>query len=1093
MVSRSAALLTALFIAAGFPPLTPALDNGTIFPSLAVPRVNDYTLHIISPDLLELVRINTKPTGATTVPDSWDLVTSGDFNAPALTQFTVSVDDAYMPVTEVYFRRRPGYVPLKPRDLRIDNRLFLKLASPVPEGALVEVSNPGGALWPSDMNFTCVATPTRPTEVIHVNQEGYTAADPKIAMVGYYLGSGGELNVAPGTAFTLVDAATAAVVHTGALTARPDVGFTVVPKPYQKVLEADFSGFTTPGEYCLQVPGLGSSLPFLISPSMAMTFARVYTLGLYNQRCGTAHCLPYTRHTHGACHTAPASIPYPQASFASSWTNIISANSDSSNNTRHTAPRLESEATQLYPFVRTGTVDVSLGHHDAGDYSKYTINSAQLVHSLTFAADSLPGAGALDNLGIPESGDGKSDLLQEAKYEADFLAKMQDEDGGFYFLVYPKTRKYEDNVLPDAGDAQVVWPKNTSATATATAALAELGSSPRFKAQYPAEAAAYLAKAQAGWQFLLNAIAAHGRDGSYQKLTHYGDVFMHDDELAWAASAIFVATGDANAHSKLMEWYDPSNRDTRRWTWWRLYEGYGCAARSYAFAVSSGRLTSSQADAAYLAKCRAEVLAGGEDALRRSNENAYGTAFDSESKRFKTAGWYFSLDRAFDMAVADQIQTKPGYLKAVIGNMNFEAGCNPVNVSFITGAGQKPQREIVSQYAQNDRRTLPPSGIPVGNLQSGFQWLSSYTTELGAMIFPSDGATVGPYPLYDRWGDAFNTSTEEVITNQGRGLATVAWLAARTPAATQAWNSAPATISVPGTFLQAGVPVEVVLSAPGLDLSGARVVWEVLGLEPKAADATYSFTPTTAGMQWIEAEAWLPDGRRVVAANSYYTSLADGGAPFTPDAETVALYHFEPTAGNAAGLEDSSGNGYTLTKNGAAAISATNTGWMNEPSGNVMRFSAVGDFLTVSIPDSALLPGSAAAAPLSVEAWFYPRAWKGYGVGNSQIVSLFQNYDSLLELKDGIWNSPKSPTVYGGNYNLMTASQTSAAISLNHWHLLKLTLYPDRTVKCFIDGNPVASVMASGFSVGRTMPWILTLGNFDGDLDEVRISRALRD
>ena len=43
----------------------------------------------------------------------------------------------------------------------------------------------------------------------------------------------------------------------------------------------------------------------------------------------------------------------------------------------------------------------------------------------------------LDNLGIPESGDGISDVLQEAKWEADFLAKMQDTDGGFYFLVYP--------------------------------------------------------------------------------------------------------------------------------------------------------------------------------------------------------------------------------------------------------------------------------------------------------------------------------------------------------------------------------------------------------------------------------------------------------------------------------------------------------------------------------------------------------------------------------------------------------------------------------------------------------------------------------
>ena len=46
---------------------------------------------------------------------------------------------------------------------------------------------------------------------------------------------------------------------------------------------------------------------------------------------------------------------------------------------------------QLFPFVNQGPVDVSGGHHDAGDYSKYTINSASFIHYLMFAVDSLPG------------------------------------------------------------------------------------------------------------------------------------------------------------------------------------------------------------------------------------------------------------------------------------------------------------------------------------------------------------------------------------------------------------------------------------------------------------------------------------------------------------------------------------------------------------------------------------------------------------------------------------------------------------------------------------------------------------------------------
>jgi len=144
--------------------------------------------------------------------------------------------------------------------------------------------------------------------------------------------------------------------------------------------------------------------------------------------------------------------------------------------------------------------------------------------------------------------------LQEAKWESDFLAKMQDADGGFYFLVYPKTREYESGVLPDHGDAQVVWPKNTAVTAAAVAALAQCASSPGFKKHYPESAARYLRQAQLGWQFLMNAIARYGKAGAYQKITFYSDHYTHDDELAWAACELFVATGDAQYQAQQQQY-----------------------------------------------------------------------------------------------------------------------------------------------------------------------------------------------------------------------------------------------------------------------------------------------------------------------------------------------------------------------------------------------------------------------------------------------------------------------------------------------------------------------------------------------------------
>src|SRR6266446_1376602 len=407
-------------------------------------------------------------------------------------------------------------------------------------------------------------------------------------MVGYYLGSLGELAVSSQEGFKLVNVQTSATVYQGSLVARPDVGFTDNPAPYQKVLEADFGSFTNAGQYQLVVPGLGASFPFRIDEGVAMCYARTYALGLYHQRCGTSNALPFTRFVHDPCHTAPAYVPSPQSEYPFTWYDISAyATSLNPDNPPQIAPLLTNEAAQLYPFVIQGAVDVSGGHHDAGDYSKYTINSAALIHHLVFAADAFSGAGALDNLGLPESGDGKSDLLQEAKWEADFLAKMQDADGGFYFLVYPRDREYENNVLPDHGDPQVVWPKTTAVTAAAVAALAQCASSPRFKTQFPEAARQYLEKAKAGWAFLERAIAKYGQDGAYQKITHYGDDFMHDDELAWAACELFLATGDVSFHQRLIARFNPADPATRRWGWWRLCEAYGCATRSYAFAAKA--------------------------------------------------------------------------------------------------------------------------------------------------------------------------------------------------------------------------------------------------------------------------------------------------------------------------------------------------------------------------------------------------------------------------------------------------------------------------------------------------------------------------
>ena len=861
-------LLITAFLKAGYFAVAEPPPEAELWP---LPAVGWNELRIVSPSVLELTLVTTKPPDPAPV-QQWNFVHGeGELRLPRPGEFAVTANGRSVPVERVGFKRRVLYAPLKGRDLRVGNWIYLQLKTPLADGAEVSVSNKDGKLWPASKRFVARVEPGRASPVIHVNQVGYLPESPKKAMIGYFLGSLGELDVGseiPSLAFTIQPVGSGSIAYQGKLRKRLDEGYTFTS--YQQVYEADFTELRKPGAYRLHVPGLGSSFPFFIGEGVAGAFARAYALGLYHQRCGTSNSLPFTRFQHGACHTAAAEVPAPMSTFSNAWKIIAQRSADATKNPKHTAQILKSEESSLYPFVNKGTVDVSGGHHDAGDYSKYTANSAGLIHHLMTAVDSFPGVADLDNLGLPESGDGKGDVLQEAKWEADFLAKMQDADGGFYFLVYPRDRAYENNVLPDEGDPQIVWPKTTAATAAAVAALAQCGSSLHMKRHYPEAAALYVEKARRGWAFLEKAIAAKGKEGAYQKITHYGDPFMHDDELAWAACELYLATKDKKVHGRLLEWLNPADPNTRKWSWWRLYEAWGCAIRSYALAEKAGKARANELDFSLAKKCDIELTAGADDQLKRALASAYGTSFPLETKRVRAAGWYFGEDAAFDLAVALQLNYPPkndpgqGFMEALLGNLNYAAGCNPVNVSYITGLGWKRQRDIVHHYAQNDDRVLPPTGIPLGNIQHGFMWLDQYQKELGALSYPLDGDKQSPYPFYDRWGDSHNLAQEFVILHQGRGLAVAAFLMARTSLAKEKWKTVPAKIQVASSTQNRGVTATLHADEP--DLRNARILWEAEGHEPALRN---KFVSTNGpAPKWIEAEALLPDGRFVFAATN---------------------------------------------------------------------------------------------------------------------------------------------------------------------------------------------------------------------------------
>ena len=147
----------------------------------------------------------------------------------------------------------------------------------------------------------------------------------------------------------------------------------------------------------------------------------------------------------------------------------------------------------------------------------------------------------------------------------------------------------------------------------------------------------------------------------------------------------------------------------------------------------------------------------------------------------------------------------------------------------------------------------------------------------------------------------------------------------------------------------------------------------------------------------------------------------------------------------------SSPNNHHLTVTGGVTRSSSNLAWMSNPTGQVARFSAIGDTLSVSIPDAIVLPNS--GQPLTIDARIYPNAWLGYSVDNVPIISLHQKWDSHFVIEDPKWgNNPRGPEAVSSGGILVTAQQWAAAVSPGQWHRVQIAFDGVQTVTCSIDG-----------------------------------------
>lgn len=218
---------------------------------------------------------------------------------------------------------------------------------------------------------------------IDVSHLGFEPGDTKLAVVQ----SGG----AP-LDWELLDAAGRVVARGKALAFGKD------PASGSEVQRIDFSGFRTPGEgYRLRAGGARSE-PFQIRAGIYRPLADYAAWFFYHQRAGT----PIEARFAFAKWARPAGHP------------------------REVAKCFAGKDERGLTWEGCGyTLDVTGGWYDAGDHGKYVVNGGIALWTLHNAYERRPRAFGDGSLSIPEAGNGRSDLLDEARWEMEFLLKMQ--------------------------------------------------------------------------------------------------------------------------------------------------------------------------------------------------------------------------------------------------------------------------------------------------------------------------------------------------------------------------------------------------------------------------------------------------------------------------------------------------------------------------------------------------------------------------------------------------------------------------------------------------------------------------------------------
>ena len=448
------------------------------------------------------------------------------------------------------------------------------------------------------------------------------------------------------------------------------------PDTQEQLYTADFSKLKQPGNYQLDVPGVGRSAPFRIAPDVYREPYYIVMRGFYLWRCGTAVSATYHGETfaHAACHTNDA------------WLDYVGGGHTNRNGTK--------------------------GWHDAGDYNKYTVNAGVTVGSLFRAWEDFGPQLKAVRLDLPESGGPLPDFLAELKWEMDWVLTMQAPDGSVYHKL--TTLRFGRFILPEFETAERYFtPWGSEATADFVAMTAQAARI--YRTYDPAYADRCLEAAQRSYQFLKAHPEYHRADmtgfrtGSYEinQFNHRQDGIPQN--RLWAAAELWETTGSPDALLDLETRINATHGQVDSNFDWDETKDLGLI--TYLFSQRPGR------NPALVQLVHSNLLAVADDIMQTASRDGYARPLGSR--------YYWGCNggvarQTLLLMAANRLSPGKGVYRATcLDALNHLFGRNGYGRSFVTGLGFRPPLHPHDRRSGGDNVADPWPGYLVGGPHPG--------------------------------------------------------------------------------------------------------------------------------------------------------------------------------------------------------------------------------------------------------------------------------------------------------------------------------------------------------------------------------------